>query len=126
MITIHDVAAICHETNRAYCEALRDFTQKPWRDAPPWQRQSAENGVKFHLANPDASPSASHEAWLAEKAADRWTYGPVKDEAKKQHPCMVPFGELSPKQQMKDKLFTAIVETLRPLIEIGTSSERTD
>jgi hypothetical protein len=107
------IARICHETNRAYCAAIGDFSQLPWEIADEWQRTSAVKGVEFHLAHPDATASASHDSWLEEKRATGWKYGPVKDPAKKEHPCFVPFDELPVEQQRKDKLFKAIVEALR-------------
>lgn len=108
-MTDEQIAEICHEANRAYCKALGDESQLPWATAPQWQRDSAVNGVRFHRAAPSATDAASHEHWLREKQRAGWTYGPVKDEAKKQHPCMVPFRELPPAQQRKDALFRKIV-----------------
>lgn len=112
-IRVARIAKVCHQANKAYCETLGDMSQADWENAPEWQRNSAINGVKFHLANPNARASASHEAWLAEKEANGWTYGEIKDEAKKSHPCMVPFAELSPSQQAKDHLFKGVVDSLR-------------
>jgi hypothetical protein len=117
MIKVRQVAEICHETNRAYCNALGDDSQAAWANAPEWQRVSAINGVIFHRNNPEATPSASHESWLAEKRAAGWTYGPVKDAEKKQHPCFIPFTGLPLEQQAKDRLFKGIVDSLRELIE---------
>lgn len=111
------VAEICHEANRAYCAALGDCSQAAWADAPDWQRASAVLGVKFHMANPDAGPEASHESWRAQKLGDGWGFGVVKDTEKREHPCMVPFAELPPEQQAKDKLFKGVVDALRALIE---------
>jgi hypothetical protein len=117
MLKVRQVAEICHETNRAYCKALGDHSQAAWPDAPEWQRVSAINGVIFHRNNPEATPSASHESWLEEKRAAGWTYGPVKDAEKKQHPCFIPFTGLPLEQQAKDRLFKGIVDSLRELIE---------
>jgi hypothetical protein len=115
-MTIEDIAKVCHEANRTFCLSHEDTTQLPWEDAPEWQRRSAVNGVKFHIDNPDAGPAASHENWLIEKFVDGWTYGPVKDPDKKQHPCYVPFDKLPVKQQAKDILFTNIVHSLKHLL----------
>lgn len=106
---IEDIAKICHEANRAYCESLGDDSQTFWGAAPKWQQESAIDGVKFHLANPTAGPSGSHENWLKGKCADGWKYGPVKDVAKKEHPCCVPYANLPIAQRRKDAIFTAIV-----------------
>ena len=106
------IAKVCHEANRAYCQTLGDLSQVPWEAAPDWQKASCEAGVKFHLANPDARPEQSHESWLAQKLADGWKYGPIKDVDLKYHPCCVPYDQLPPEQQAKNKLFKAIVEAL--------------
>lgn len=106
------IAEVAHEVNRAYCWALGDVSQKPWAEAPDWQRTSAVNGVNFHLTNPDAGPDHSHAEWLAEKEAAGWKYGPVKDEAKKEHPCFVPYDQLPSDQKAKDYIFQAVVHAL--------------
>ena len=107
-----DIAEVCHEVNRAYCEAMGDQSQVSWNDAPEWQRSSALNGVQMHLRHPDAGPETSHESWLQEKVETGWVYGKVRDTTTKQHPCMVPFSELPREQQAKDFMFRAVVAAL--------------
>lgn len=114
---IIDVAKVAHEINRAYCAALGDHSQPIWADAPEWQRSSAIKGVHFHLANPKAGPDHSHNAWLEQKRADGWTYGPVKDATAKEHPCFVPYDQLPVEQQAKDFIFRATVHELLEHIE---------
>lgn len=109
------IAQVAHEVNRAYCEALGDETQPAWRDAPEWQQRSALNGVAFHLANPDAFASASHDAWLKEKLSDGWSYGEVKDVQAKRHPCCVQYEDLPVEQRAKDYLFRGVVRALKDL-----------
>lgn len=108
---VEDIARVCHEVNKAYCEAIGDFTQPSWDSAPDWQKESAIAGVQFHLLN-HASPEESHNSWLRQKEAEGWSYGPVKDVEKKQHPCFVPFKDLPKEQQVKDFLFRAVVNAL--------------
>lgn len=110
-ILLH-VAQVCHEANRAICQAFGDDSQQPFEFAPQWQRESAVKGVAFHMMMPEAPPSLSHESWMAAKLADGWVYGEEKDEEKKTHPCLVPFDQLPKHQQAKDYVFTAIVKTL--------------
>ena len=106
------IARVCHEVNRAYCQSLGDHSQLAWEDAPQWQRDSAVAGVAFIRDNPGAKPSASHETWLAQKKADGWKFGAVKDAEKKEHPCFVPYEELPTEQKAKDYIFGAIVRSL--------------
>lgn len=113
--TILEAAHICHEVNRAYCIAQGDLSQPRWEEAPDWQKNSAVEGVKFHLSGA-RSPAESHANWLHQKINDGWSYGPVKDPDKKEHPCLVPYDKLPLEQQSKDYLFTALVACLRPYI----------
>ncbi|WDS51359.1 hypothetical protein SeF6a_040 [Salmonella phage SeF6a] len=106
------IAKICHEANRAYCKSVGDDSQLPWEQSPAWQRESACKGVIFHLTG-DRKPSESHESWMAEKEAEGWVYGPVKDPQTKQHPCMVPYGELPVQQRSKDYIFKSIVDSFK-------------
>lgn len=106
---VEQIARVCHEANRAYCASIGDSSQPEWHDAPEWQKDSARVGVRLHLDNPDAGAEASHESWLKQKQEEGWKYAPVKDPAKKEHPCCVPFDKLPPEQQMKDYLFRGIV-----------------
>lgn len=106
------IARICHEVNRAYCNSIGDTSQPSWDEAPQWQKESAVNGVNFHLNN-DTTPEQSHENWLKEKIATGWVYGPVKDPEKKEHPCMVPYDQLPLEQRTKDYLFKAIVDCFK-------------
>jgi hypothetical protein len=114
---VHDlwivkIAEACHEANRAICEATGDFSQKTWNDAEQWQKLSAIKGVRFAINNPDSTPKAQHDAWLANKLADGWVYGRVKDDTKKTHPCLVSYESLPENQKIKDHVFRAIVKSL--------------
>ena len=113
---IEDIAKVCHEANRAFCVGLGDNSQTTWETAPQWQIDSAINGVKAIIADPNAPASASHDSWYAEKEANGWKYGPVKNADLKEHPCMVPYNELPLDQQAKDYLFNAVVISLMPLL----------
>ena len=107
------IAIVCHQTNKAWCEANGDYSQKDWEFAEEWQRDSAIKGVEFAIENPDAPDSAQHDAWMQDKVNSGWVYGEVKDAEKKTHPCIVPFDQLPEFQQKKDKLFRAIVNALK-------------
>lgn len=116
--SIEQVARICHQANKALCEANGDTSQAHWEDAPEWQRQSAIAGVCFRMAHPHAGPEASHVSWMLQKLSEGWTFGPEKKPELKQHPCMVPFEKLPAHQQAKDILFNNVVASVRHLIAI--------
>lgn len=115
MNKIETIARVCHEVNRAICEASGDHSQKPWDDAEEWQRASAKRGVEFALGNPHAPASAQHEAWMADKVSEGWIFGDVKDAATKTHPCLVPYDELPFEQRVKDYAFRAVVAAMREI-----------
>lgn len=115
-MNIEKIAKVAHEANRAYCESIGDNSQIPWGRAPDWQRESAIDGVKFHLNNPDSQPQDSHENWLKLKFAEGWKYGEVKAVGKKEHPCCVPYDELPIEQRVKDSIFLGIVRAMEALL----------
>lgn len=115
-MTNENIAQVAHEINKAFCASIGDTSQPSWGEAPDWQKTSAINGVQFHLDNPDAPPSASHESWLKEKEQGGWKYRPVKDPEKKEHPCFVPYDELPTEQKSKDFLFKQVIHSLKTFL----------
>lgn len=111
-MTYQEIAKVAHEINKAYCSSIGDESQTSWEDAPQWQKDSAVNGVIFHLENVDAGADASHNNWMNEKIQNGWKYGEVKDPENKLHPCIVPFEMLPKEQQTKDYLFRQVVHSL--------------
>lgn len=122
-MNIEQIAKVAHEINKAYCHAIGDDSHLPWEVAPEWQKSSAINGVKFVMTDPSKTPEQSHENWLKVKEEEGWTYGPVKDVEKKQHPCFVPYSELPTREKVKDSLFRAVVVNL---MNIGNSDDNED
>lgn len=116
-MTEQNIAQVAHEINKAYCESIGDLSQPTWEDAPDWQKSSAINGVVFHLSNPNASPSASHESWLKQKIEEGWKYGEVKNPETKEHPCFVPYNELPIEQRSKDFLFRQVIHSLKRFLD---------
>jgi hypothetical protein len=108
------IARVCHEANRAYCSTIGDHSHATWDMAPPWQKDSAVAGVKAAIADPARTPAKSHEEWAEHKRKAGWKYGPEKRPEVLEHPCLVPYEELSTEQRIKDALFLAVVRTLAP------------
>ena len=111
-----DIARVCHQLNKAYCESIGDSSQLDWELSPEWQKESALLGVTFHINNSDAGDSASHDSWMKQKVDDGWVYGDIKNPDAKTHPCIVPFDDLPMEQQIKDKLFRQTVHALKVLV----------
>ena len=112
MLSIADIAKICHTANKALCEIDGDTSQKEWENAEEWQKISAIDGVVYVINNPDISDSTLHDIWMQNKLKDGWVYGKEKDINKKIHNCLVPFEELPPIQQAEDTLLIAICKAL--------------
>ena len=121
-MNIEQIAQVAHELNKAYCASIGDNSQPEWADAPQWQKDSAIMGVQFHIHNPDAGPDASHNSWLAQKAADGWAYGPVKDPENKLHPCFVAYADLPTEQKAKDYIFRQTVHSLKSQLAVADPS----
>jgi RyR domain len=110
-LTVNDIARVIHEANSAMQVIIGEPVNPRWDDAPEWQRWACIDGVRDALQG--LAPDEHHEAWALAMRREGWTYGPVKDGDAKTHPLLVPFEDLPPLQQAKDRLFLAIVAALR-------------
>lgn len=107
------IARVCHEANRALQTAQADPTipvAAPWDECGEEMQLSAVSGVQGVIDG--NTPEQSHEGWVRFKLDHGWVVGPVKDEAKKEHPLLVPYNELPNSQRVKDSLFVNIVKAL--------------
>lgn len=59
----------------------------------------------------------THEVWAASRIADGWRYGPRRDDARREHPCLVPYEELSEEEKAYDRATSQ--ETLRFILKMG-------
>lgn len=106
------IAKVCHNANKAFCEYLGDNSQVSWEEASQAQKDSATNGVLKALESPLTSEDM-HAEWKAYKISQGWTYGVEKSEELKQHPCIVPYHLLPAEQRFKDVLFLSIVNSFK-------------
>lgn len=58
-----------------------------------------------------------HETWAARRMAEGWKYGPVRNDAAKEHPCLVPYGQLSEKEKDYDR--ETAIQTLKTIMKLG-------
>jgi len=59
----------------------------------------------------------THDIWAAGRIAEGWTYGEVRDDANKNHPCLVPYEELSESEKEYDRATS--METLKTIVTLG-------
>jgi len=59
----------------------------------------------------------THEVWARTRMEQGWTYGPARDDEKLEHPCLVPYEELSDEEKQYDR--NTAMETLKLIIKLG-------
>lgn len=59
----------------------------------------------------------THDVWAVGRIKDGWSYGESRDDEKKQHPCLVPYEELSDSEKEYDR--STSMETLKLIIKLG-------
>lgn len=69
------------------------------------------------LALAEAMAENVHEVWAERRIAEGWTYGPVRDDAKKQTPCLVPYTDLPEEEKEYDR--STALETLKFIVSRG-------
>lgn len=64
----------------------------------------------------------AHDVWAAQRLRDGWTYGPVRDDSLRQHPCLVPYEQLPESEKEYDR--NSVRQTLRAILALGYRIER--
>lgn len=59
----------------------------------------------------------SHDIWAQQRIADGWTYGPERDDVKKEHPDLVPYPDLPESEKDYDR--NVSVQTLKVIVALG-------
>lgn len=60
---------------------------------------------------------AVHIQWADGRRADGWTLGPVRDDVKKETPCLIPYAELPDSEKEVDR--ATVRTTIQALEELG-------
>ena len=58
-----------------------------------------------------------HEVWAQSRIEEGWTYGPVRDDTKRQTPCLVPYEDLPESEKAYDR--NTAMETIKLIISLG-------
>jgi hypothetical protein len=61
----------------------------------------------------------AHDVWGRKRLAEGWTCGSKRDDAKKEHPCLVPYADLPETEKDYDR--GAAMETLKAILALGYS-----
>jgi len=58
-----------------------------------------------------------HEVWAQNRISQGWAYGPVRDDALKTHPCLIPYEDLPEVEKQYDR--DTATSTIKLLISLG-------
>ena len=58
-----------------------------------------------------------HDIWALGRINEGWTYGPERNDALKQHPCLIDYDELPESEKEYDR--NTAMETLKMIIKLG-------
>ena len=64
----------------------------------------------------------THENFVQLRMENGWTYGPARDDKKRQNPTLIPYEELTEEEKEYDRRTT--FEVLRALLSLGYSIEK--
>ena len=59
----------------------------------------------------------THEIWAENRVKEGWVYGSVRDDAKKHHPCLIPYEELPESEKDYDR--DTSMQTLKLIMKLG-------
>ena len=89
-----------------------------WDAATHPVRETARASVRAVFDG--TTPEQWHARWKAEKEAEGWTWGPERDDERKQHPNLRPYRELPEAQRELDRVFAAAARATRRVVEEAT------
>lgn len=63
-----------------------------------------------------------HDNWAIVRINDGWTYGPERNDALKQHPCLIGYDDLPESEKNYDR--NTAMETLKLILKLGWKIEK--
>jgi hypothetical protein len=89
---------------------MRDYHPHPIDTSSVRLNENLSTLVEFLAKN-------THDNWAAQRMAHGWHYGPKRNDEKKEHPCLVPYEQLSESEKEQDRI--AVRELLKMMILLG-------
>jgi hypothetical protein len=59
----------------------------------------------------------NHDIWAMQRINEGWTYGPQRDDNKKEHPDLIPYNDLPESEKEYDR--NSAMETIKAVIALG-------
>lgn len=75
------------------------------------------------MALAEAISKNVHEVWAQNRIKEGWTYGPVRDDQKRQTPCLVPYDQLPEEEKAYDR--NTAFGTLKFIVSQGFEIHKT-
>lgn len=104
-----------------------------WNDSKNYLVTVTQNNMKTYNPKPidltdvvlaedlnelrEAIAENAHDVWAVERQAQGWTYGPYRDDSKKETPCMVPYSQLPDSEKKFDR--DMAMNTLKLVKKLG-------
>jgi len=66
----------------------------------------------------------THEVWSSRRLEEGWTQGPTRDDARKHHPCLIPYEQLPESEKQYDR--DTSLQTIKAILALGFRIERID
>lgn len=127
-ITVYDPNSLSHTNTYS----IKQFTDA-WNDSKNYIITITPNNMKTYNPNPidlsdvalpedlkelrEAIAENAHDIWAIDRQEEGWTYGPVRDEYKKETPCMVPYSKLPEKEKEYDRKMA--MRTIKLMMKLG-------
>ena len=131
-VTKGQVAQVCHGAHKAYNESIGDFSTPKWGELPDEEKHARVAVVDTIQASPGITPEKVHNMWLERRKKQGWRR--VEDEVtevidgkeakkkvpkqknpvRKYNPKVVPYDELSPEDQFKNKILIGVCGVFYP------------
>jgi ryanodine receptor 2 len=64
----------------------------------------------------------NHDLWGAQRIKDGWRFGPTRNDAAREHPCLIPYADLPESEKEYDRI--AAIGTLKAILALGYEIQR--
>lgn len=103
------------EDSRYYMITANKKSMKQYNPQPIDVDSIELNGELTELQ--EAIAENAHDIWAARRIAEGWTYGPERDDKKRQTPCLVHYSELPEEEKNYDRVMA--MQTLKLMLKLG-------